>query len=884
MSDVQCLNRRLIERMLSPRLYTGPCLPRFARTPSRTSGRIRIVLTALLLCVALTGYAADWSEEPVPRRLVAGESIAAVLEELRASGVPLAYSSALVPAGLRIVSAPRSRNLLAAVREILRAHDLTLFAVDGVYVVGHQAVSAASREPGTVLIHFRDAQSDAVVTGARVSGLPESAIQTNNRSERSLAINVPAGEYPVVVTAPGYKILEATISAASEETRTATLRLLPLETPLTEVVVAASRYELLRDAIDNPSGLDRTSIMQTPDTGDDPIRAVQRLPGTTSGASAQPHLRGGSTRETGIVLDGHRLLNPFHVRDYQSLFSAIDVRAINGIEVYTGDFPVRYGDLTGGLVLVDTLTPDEDIRNEFGLSVFNASILSAGQLADGAADYVLSIRRGNLDLILNEEIGEPAYYDVYSKMSYRPSPDTTLAANLMIVKDSVIIIPAADIDEREQTTNDTRNSQFWLSWEQQWTDALSSLTVLSASDSISGRHALVSDPEKITGSLSDERTITIVRLNQDWRLDLNERHLLGWGAEFQQVDADYNYRSTVDYYGIYQDLPDRSNAQSRAVLSSVDGDAMAFYASDRWMVNRRLIADLGIRWDKQSYTDTDDNGQFSPRASLLYRLNPRTNLRLSWGRYYQSQGAHELQVEDGVTNFFPAQRFDQSIFGIDYQLNAHYSFRTELYVKTSKSIRPHFENMFDPLSVVPELEPDRVVIAPQRADLRGLEISAAYEGDNGFDWWASYTLSKADDVVSGQTIARSWDQRHAGQIGVALSGDRWSFSAAAKVHSGWPMTRVYLSADDTGHAVIFGERNEARYRDYFSLDMRVDYRRPTRFGYFSWYFEVSNSTNRENPCCVDFDVATDTAGNRVLDQSFDYWFPLLPATGILLEF
>ncbi|MEQ8207239.1 MAG: TonB-dependent receptor, partial [Woeseia sp.] len=585
--------------------------------------------------------------------------------------------------------------VLAAVREILQAHDLTLFEVDGVYIVGHRTVTNIGHEPATVLIRFRDAQTDAVISGARVSGLPESAEQTSNRRERSLAINLPPGDYPIVVTAPGYKPLEASINAASEETRTATLRLSPQETPLTEVVVAASRYELLRDAIDNPIGLDRKSIMQTPDTGDDPIRAVQRLPGTTSGASAQPHLRGGSTRETGIVLDGHRLLNPFHVRDYQSLFSAIDVRAINGIEVYTGDFPVRYGDLTGGLVLVDTLTPDAGIRNEFGLSVFNASILSAGQIADGDVDYVVSIRRGNLDLILNEEIGEPAYYDVYSKVSYQPSLDTTLSANLMIVKDSVIIIPAADIDEREETTNDTRNSQFWLSWEQQWSDALSSLTILSASDSISGRHALVSDPEKINGSLSDERTITIFRLNQDWKLDLNDRHLLGWGAEFQQVDADYNYRSAVDYYGMYQDLPGRANSQSRALNSNVDGDAMAFYASDRWMVNRRLIADLGLRWDKQSYTDTDDNGQFSPRVSLLYRLNPKTNLHLSWGRYYQSQGAHELQVEDGVTNFFPAQRFDQSIFGVDYQLDAHYSLRAELYVKTSKSIRPHFENLFD---------------------------------------------------------------------------------------------------------------------------------------------------------------------------------------------
>ena len=57
------------------------------------------------------------------------------------------------------------------------------------------------------------------------------------------------------------------------------------------------------------------------------------------------------------MLNGQRLLDPFHIRDYQSLFSAIDARAIAGMEVYTGGFPVRYGDKIGALVLVDALDP-----------------------------------------------------------------------------------------------------------------------------------------------------------------------------------------------------------------------------------------------------------------------------------------------------------------------------------------------------------------------------------------------------------------------------------------------------------------------------------------------------------------------------------------------
>jgi outer membrane receptor protein involved in Fe transport len=844
------------------------------------------VLAACLLCTN-TSVAADGLIDDMPRKLVVGESIAAVIDELRADGAPLAYSTALLPSTLRIIATPRQRSVHGVLQEILRPHGLTLQNLDGLYVVSHLREADANVARFAIQLNVRDAQTDAVVSGARVGGLPPSGSVKREGPTRRITIDLPPGRYPVTVSAPGYLELETILDAGSGPGQEITVRLTPRAVPLPEVIVAASRYEMLRDSMDTPTSIDRRSIMQIPDTGDDPIRAVQRLPGTAaSGVSARAHLRGGTERETGIVLDGHRLLNPFHVRDYQSLFSAIDVRAIDGIEVYTGGFPVQYGDLTGGLVLVDSLTPEQAHRGEFGLSVFNTSLLSVGQVSGGDVEWVFSGRRGNLDLVLNKELGEPQYYDLYGKLAVNLNSDTRLSLNVLQVGDRVTLVPADEPDEREETINDTRNSQVWLSWEQQWTDALASQTIVSFSDFNSGRHALVNDPEKIIGRLSDERTFGFYRLNQDWTLSLSEQHHLGWGGEFQHLDAEYTYSSNVDYFGLYRNLPDRANSQSRDLARRVDGDAIAFYLADRWLVNKRLIADLGFRWDKQSYTDTDDNGQFSPRASLLYRLRPKTNLRLSWGRYYQSQGAHELQIEDGVMQFFPAQRFDQAILGIDYQLDAHYSLRAEVYHKKSTSLRPRFENLFDPLSVVPELEPDRVGIAAQRADLRGLEVSAAYEGDDGLDWWASYTLANAEDTVDGRTFARSWDQRHALQVGMTRSGERWGYSIAGKWHSGWPSTDVFLAPSPAAGEpdIVFGERNAGNFSDFFTLDMRLDYRRPIGIGYFNWFFEISNSTNRKNPCCVDFDLDQDVFGNRTLDKKDDYWFPLLPATGILIEF
>ena len=50
------------------------------------------------------------------------------------------------------------------------------------------------------------------------------------------------------------------------------------------------------------------------------------------------------------------------------------------------------------------------------------------------------------------------------------------------------------------------------------------------------------------------------------------------------------------------------------------------------------------------------------------------------------------------------------------------------------------------------------------------------------------------------------------------------------------------------------------------------------------FVEISNVTNRENTCCIDWDLAIDESGVPVLESSLDYWLPVLPAIGVLWEF
>jgi outer membrane receptor protein involved in Fe transport len=272
----------------------------------------------------------------------------------------------------------------------------------------------------------------------------------------------------------------------------------------------------------------------------------------------------------------------------------------------------------------------------------------------------------------------------------------------------------------------------------------------------------------------------------------------------------------------------------------------------------------------------------------MHAFSPQTEFRLSWGRYHQSQGIHELQIEDGVTDFYPAQRADHLIAGIRHDFANKYSIRLELFQKDMSRLRPRFENLFDPLALIPELQPDRVMVAPSEARAQGAELSVDYS--NGpLAWWASYTHAEVNDNVNGAEEPRSWDQRQSLIAGISWSNDPWDFSLAGNVHSGWPTTGMTLvdgGLDPSGEPIFIavpGPRNAARHTSYASIDARISRRFKVGKGTITVFFEIANIFDRNNVCCRDYDLVDDSDPPE-LELTPDYWLPRLPAIGILWEF
>lgn len=104
-------------------------------------------------------------------------------------------------------------------------------------------------------------------------------------------------------------------------------------------------------------------------------------------------------------------------------------------------------------------------------------------------------------------------------------------------------------------------------------------------------------------------------------------------------------------------------------------------------------------------------------------------------------------------------------------------------------------------------------------------------------------------------------------------------------NSGWPMTATELATTEPFPLVATGPRNGERYRNYGALDLRVarDWLLPN--SYLSGFVELTNLTNRRNPCCEDYEVEdVNEDGNLVWSLDKKRSFPAVPNIGVVWRF
>lgn len=661
--------------------------------------------------------------------------------------------------------------------------------------------------------------------------------------------------------------------------------------PLPEIIVTSSLHRLEYAETVTVTYLDRELATRIPAAAEESVRITNRLPGTASGGlSARNHVRGGESNEVLFLLDGHRLYEPFHLKDFQSVATIVNANAIDGIDYYTGAYPARFGDRMSGVMNLSLRTPEKPIQTELALSFFNTSVLSMGRFGESdKGDWSFAARRGNLDLIadvVNPDTGNPDYQDYLLHGGWINGPRSQFSANFLYSKDKLTL---ADIDRGESATAKYENQVLWLNWHADWSAKLHSKTTLSASAISSQRTGVLVLPQIVEAALDEVREFNVLGLKQDWTYVPSKNWMLSLGFVGRHQNSEYRFASTKTVQSPFDQILGNVPTTVRNFDRGPEGAQYGVYFEARWQLREKLFVDAGLRWDHQTYTTAENDAQTSPRLSVLYRVNERTDVRLGWGQFSQAQEINELQISDGIDTFFAAQRAEHVVMNLKHRLGKEVNIDLSFYRKSFRAVRPRFENAVNALTLLPELQFDRYRIDPQSATAKGAELMVS-RGGNGepLFWWLSYAWSDARDKVANRNIARSWDQTHTVKAGLSLRWRRWDFSAAGEVHTGWPKTTLVtessVNADgSSSFAILAPVVNEFRYSVFHALDVRVSREFAVRRGDLTIFMEVSNLYDRDNPCCTEYSVGSSGNSTLLIGKEAN-WLPLVPSIGVVWRF
>ena len=250
-------------------------------------------------------------------------------------------------------------------------------------------VSSQVAGPTSIYARVRDQDGAALfaVTARLRSG--DSAIQVAESDRLGFFgfEGIPPGSYRLELTRLGYEPDELELSLGVGEEVTLDFSLEPAPVAIEGVQAEAERSRG-RGRFEETAGatvreISIEQIRNVPGVLEpDPIRAIEVLPGvvSTSDLSATFHVRGGSSDQNLILLDGVPVFSPFHLGGF---FSVFNPDMLDRVELHSGGFPAEHGGRVSSVLTVETDPGDGEFGVEGGASLLSTRVAVSGGFSEG---------------------------------------------------------------------------------------------------------------------------------------------------------------------------------------------------------------------------------------------------------------------------------------------------------------------------------------------------------------------------------------------------------------------------------------------------------------------------------------------------------------------
>ncbi len=742
------------------------------------------------------------------------------------------------------------------------------------------AVLPAAAQTGEIRGSIVDARGGEALANVQVQLTGTSFRATSDDAGHFRMEVIPPGDYTLSVSTVGYHVAKRPFHLAAGDSQDFEVILSADNLRQTDTVSARpDPFETPHN--DSPSSLilagnDAKNLGSV--LADDPLRAVQNLPGVTSNNDfdARFSLRGADYNRIGLYLDGVLLHEPFHMLQGANGASgsgtAFNTDMVEQMELHEGAWPVRFGDRSGGILDVDTR---DGSRDAYVFRV-DASASEAGAMAEGPfgkkhkrGSWLVATRKSYLQYILARTFPDTSLIfgleDVQGRLSYDFNAHNSVTLYLLESYSNL------DRSSSRQTLgiNSVMEAGYRytfanLGWKYTPTNKLLVVNhVAWMREKYSDRNP--SNLDLGAGYYGE----WVWNATATWMW--NDKAPLDIGFSTRRL-RDTGFSNQYQSVAIAPRLLDHSNGT---------GLLLGGYAQQSWMAwSGKLHVSAGARWDRESISGV---AAVSPQASLALMITPTTHLQLGWGQYVQFPEIALLTSPLGGRGLLPT-RSNQAIVALEQRLGLRTRLRAEYYDRADRDMI--FQPLYDPRILLngklfaPPLNPP--YLNSLRGYSRGAEFFLQRSSANRATGWVSYSYGRTNnrDGITGNSFPSDWDQRHTVNVygsyrlkpSINMSG-KWSYG------SNFPMPGYLQSVG--GLYYLTTVRNHLRLPAYQRTDFRIN----KAWTHDKWkatlYGEVVNLTNRTNYLFDSFN-----GYNSKTNQAFitlDKMFPILPSAGVVFE-
>lgn len=670
--------------------------------------------------------------------------------------------------------------------------------------------------------------------------------------------SIPAGQYVLVISCLGYQTQEKNVEIKENEITQVDIKLVPTSIKLQEISVIGQK-SVRENEIDLGLQKINASELKMIPSGleSDIFKALQSTPGvsSTGDITARHYVRGGSSNQNLVLLNGVSVYNPFHAL---GIYSAIDPEMISVVEFYKGGFGPEFG---GRLSSVMNIITRDGNKNRLEASG-TAGLLSGKASVEGpipGGSFIMTGRKSYYSKSLSKYFnGKDTPFDFY---------DASFKANFSlpgIMKNGKFIVHGFLSGDKIKNNDpmiedyDLKNNILGVNWYQVWSSPLFSVVSVSYSGF---------DGQVIPNlSQAKTRSNTVSDISTNWAFTYiyDSKDEIDFGLDHKYLKTDLKL----------QNLFNQESGLKK------DATALAAYMKYKFYRYENFGIDLGMRLNLLSLAKKIPL-IIEPRFNFTWRLSPLFSLKAALGRF--SQEVTTLANENEIVSVFEpwtilpdnlaSSEATHMLLGFQAFLSENFNVEVESYYKSLKFLAEPNMRKFLPG------DPDYANIDGQAY---GIELLAKYQS-NDFYMKTGYSLSWSYKLNNGIKYFPRYDYRHS--LNVLLGYNLgWGFSADASwtFNSGMPgstITGFYerftindvssLDPEITQPAVLWDRINMKRLPLYHRLDLGLSKKLKLDFADFEINASVINVYDRKNLFYIDLKT-----GKKV------YMLPFFPSISI----